>query len=103
MLRIIKKDGRKVEFEREKIKVSIANTANDINFILNHKDIELIAKEIEEKIIKARGKDGLTSSLEVVALIIDTLHRMGFIKLADAYYNGSFKEVNAKYLIKKPN
>lgn len=91
MLKIIKKDGKVVKFERDKIKISIGNVASDINFIINQKEIDIIAKEIEEKIIKVRGENGITSSLEVISLILDSLHCIGYVKLADAYYKGSFK------------
>lgn len=96
MLKLIKKDGRKVSFVLEKINVSIANTANDINFMLNKKDIELIAKDVEAKIIKLRGIEGTTTSYEVISLVLESLHAMGFIKVADTYYRGSFGKLGAK-------
>lgn len=89
---VIKKNLKEVNFIPEKIKVSVGNSGNDINFMLNQVDLNLIAQDVEKKIISIRGIDGKTSSYEISSLVLSTLHNLGFKKVADSYYNGSYKK-----------
>ncbi len=89
MLKVVKKRGNVVDFIPEKIQVSVSNTGNDINISLNQKDIDLIVKEVEDKIKTIRGTDGITSSYEIMSVVLTVLHDMGYPKIADAYYSGS--------------
>lgn len=89
MLKVVKKRGNVVDFIPEKIQVSVTNTGNDINISLNQKDIDLIVKEVEDKIKTIRGTDGTTSSYEIMSVVLTVLHDMGYPKIADAYYSGS--------------
>lgn len=91
MLTVIKKDLREVDFMPEKIKVSVGNSGNDVNFMLNQVDLNLIAQDVEKKIISIRGIDGKTSSYEINSLVIEALHNLGFKKVANSFYNGSFQ------------
>lgn len=86
MLTVIKKNSRKENFSIEKIKISIANSANDINFMLNKIDIDMLAEDVEKKIIRLRGIDGETSSYEIRCLTYEALHDLTFNKVANSYY-----------------
>lgn len=92
MLMVIKKNLKEVAFIPEKIKVSIGNSGNDIHFMLNQVDLNLIAQDVEKKIINMRGMNGKTSSYEINSLVLESLHNLGFKKVADSYYNGSFRK-----------
>ncbi len=90
MVKVIKKDGRLVNFEPVKINISLSNCSSDLNTHLNKVDADLITKDVEKKIIKLRGNDGVTSSYEIISLVLYTLIDMGFKKIADSYYHNRF-------------
>ncbi len=90
MLKVIKKDGRVVDFNPDKIKVSLGNCGSDIGQHLNSMDLDILAKDIEKKLILLRGEEGKTSSYEIISLVLETLHQMGFKKIANSYYNNYF-------------
>lgn len=86
MLKVIKKNGNIVDFAPEKIKLSLSNSADDIKYNINQKELGIIAKEVENRIISMRGEDGLTSNFEIRSVIIRELKDMGYGKIADSYY-----------------
>ena len=88
MLKVVKKDGRIEDFISEKIKVSISNCADDVKLHFNQKELDIIAKEVEDIIIKIRGKDGQTSAYEIRAVVTRVLRNMGYSKVAICFYEG---------------
>ena len=94
MLKVIKKNGQVSDFIPEKIAVSIYNSGNDINFNLNQKDLDLITKEIENKLIAIRGVGGITSSYEIATIILLALKNAGYSKVADSFYRGINEKIN---------
>ncbi|TJX14208.1 hypothetical protein E9840_06945 [Tissierella creatinini] len=92
MVKVIKKDGRLVNFVPEKINISLSNISRDQNIQLNKVDADLITKDVEKRIINLRGNDGITSSYEIISLILYTLIGMGFKEIADSYYHNRFHD-----------
>lgn len=96
MLMIIKKNLKEVDFVADKIIMSIVNSADDVNFMLNQIDLNLISSVIERKLIHLRGPAGKTSSYEIQSLVLESLYELGFKKVADSYYDGAFNKTNSK-------
>lgn len=84
-MKIIKKDGRIQDLEVEKIKNSIWGASKDSNTIINESDLKILTNRVTKIISEIRGKDGLTSSYEVQAVILESLEKDGFKKIAKAY------------------
>lgn len=91
MLMVIKKNGRIENFISDKIKTSIYNCASENNILLNSKDLDIIANDVERKINRIRGLNSYTSSFEIQAIVLDVLHHIGYDRVADFYYKGSMK------------
>ena len=94
MLKVIKKNKQVSNFDPEKIAVSIYNSGKDIDLALNQKDLDLITKEIENKIIAIRGKEGTTSSYEIAAITLLVLRNSGYPKIANSFYRGLDEKIN---------
>lgn len=84
-MKIIKKDGRIEEFNSRKIKTSIENSANEVGVILNESDLIILVKDIEEKLLKIREKELMTSSYEVIGAVFSILKRAGFRSVLKSY------------------
>lgn len=84
-MKIIKKDGRLEEFNSRKIKTSIENSANEVGVILNESDLIILVRDIEEKLLKIREKELMTSSYEVIGLVFSILKRDGFKSVLKSY------------------
>lgn len=84
-MKIIKKDGRLEEFNSRKIKTSIENSASEVGVILNESDLIILVRDIEEKLLKIREKELMTSSYEVIGLVFSILKRDGFKSVLKSY------------------
>lgn len=84
-MRIIKKDGRIEDFSMNKLSTSLLNAANDLDLTLNESDINVIASDVEKAIESMRGSDGITSSYEVIGVVIGTLKNERFQEVIKAY------------------
>ena len=82
------------DFIPEKIAVSIYNSGNDINFNLNQKGLDLITKEVENKLIAIRGADGKTSSYKIATIILLSLKNAGYSKVDDSFYRSIDEKIN---------
>jgi transcriptional regulator NrdR family protein len=82
MLKVIKRDGRVIDFNEENIKTSIANSASDSDIQITKKELELIAHAVEKTIIKMRGVDGVTSTFEIRNVIVRELNEFGYKGIA---------------------
>lgn len=91
MLTVIKRNGRIEKFDLDKIKTSISNCASEGDIMFNQKDLEIIAKDVEKKILTIRGFDSQTSSYEIKAIVLETLHQVGYKKAAEIYCKGCVK------------
>lgn len=85
MVKIKKKHGNIEDFNIKKIRTSLENSANDINFILTESDIQIILGDIENTLKELRNNDGHTSSYEIRGLIYNILNNMKFDKLCRSY------------------
>lgn len=85
MVKIKKKHGNIEDFNIKKIRTSLENSANDINFILTESDINIILRDIENTLKGLRNNDGHTSSYEIRGLIYNILNNMKFDKLCRSY------------------
>ncbi|WP_343009899.1 ATP cone domain-containing protein [Clostridium celatum] len=84
-MKIIKKDGRIQDLEVEKIKNSIWGASKDSNTIINESDLKILTNRVIKIVTEIRGRDGITSSYEVQAIIIESLDKDGFKRIANAY------------------
>lgn len=84
---IIKKDGRKQEFNEKKIITSIKSAARDVNTILNEADISILIKDIKNIIKIIRKDNSNTSSYEIVGIIIQVLNEDKFTEILKSYTN----------------
>ena len=84
-MKIIKKDGRIEEFNLNKIKTSIENSANEVGIILNESDLMVLVQDIEKKLIETRKSELVTSSYEVIGVIFLILKRDGFKNVLESY------------------
>ncbi|EGT3617674.1 hypothetical protein FHH43_15825 [Clostridium perfringens] len=84
-MNIIKKDGRIEEFNIEKLSTSLSNAANDLNLTLNKSDIKIIVEDVEKAIKSIRANNGVTSSYEVIGVVISTLKNEKFNEILKAY------------------
>lgn len=80
---VIKKDGRREEFNINKIKVSIENASEGFRGELNSSDLEIISKDIEKSISQLENKN--TSSYEIIGATISILNKNGFRNVALEY------------------
>lgn len=86
---IIKKNGSKEEFNREKLKISIINASFDAKTPMTEGDANMIVKGIEHEILSIR-KDN-TSSYEVFALTIEILKKYRFLSVVREYLKYSLE------------
>ncbi len=84
-MQVIKKDGRVQELDKEKIRISILNSSNGTEKILNESDINILVKDIFEKIVFLRTDYGNTSSYEIIGIIIEVLKRDGFDMIISSF------------------
>ena len=82
MLKVIKRDGRVIDFNEENIKTSIANSASDSGIQITKKELEIIAHAVQKTIIKMRGVDGVTSTFEIRNVIVRELNEFGYKAIA---------------------
>ncbi|SFB44125.1 ATP cone domain-containing protein [Clostridium frigidicarnis] len=80
---VIKKDGRREEFNINKTKVSIENASEEFRGELNSSDLEIISKDIEKSISQLGNKN--TSSYEIIGATISILNKNGFKNVALEY------------------
>ena len=84
-MKVIKRDGRIVDYSSSKIRTSIANCASDIDYILNDSDLDNIVNFADSTLKTIRNKDLLTSSYEIKGVVIDSLLKEDFIPVISAY------------------
>ena len=84
-MQVIKKDGRVQSLDVIKIRSSILGASIDSDTIINEADLKVLSTS-DLKILKdLRGEDGITSTYEIFAVIIETLNVDGFYDIAMSY------------------
>ncbi|MEQ8198111.1 MAG: hypothetical protein ABRQ27_08920, partial [Clostridiaceae bacterium] len=63
----------------------IKNAATDISYNLNESDINILVKDVVNKIKFIRKDGSNTSSYEIQAIIIEKLVQDGFNQIADSF------------------
>lgn len=84
-MKIVKRDGRLVDFEVSKIKQSILGASEDANFSLNESDLSILANSIKDKLNILCKNNRITSSLEIRMLVFESLLDNGFSEIAKSY------------------
>ena len=84
-MRVIKKGGRIQSLDIIKIRSSILGASIDSNTIINEADLTVLSSRVLKVLQCIRGDDGITSTYEVFAVIIETLNKDGFNDIAMSY------------------
>lgn len=85
-MKVIKKDGRIQEFNKDKIYISIYNASrNSSSGILNESDAKIVIEDIDKKLKSIRKDDELTSIYEIIGVIVSVLKKDGFTELLKTY------------------
>ena len=84
-MRVIKKGGRIQSLDIIKIRSSILGASIDSNTIINEADLTVLSSRVLKVLQGIRGDDGITSTYEVFAAIIETLNKDGFNDIAMSY------------------
>lgn len=84
-MKVIKKDGRMQDFIKDKLALSIKNSARDVGVLLSEKESLLLSEDVRKKVIFLRGDDGVTSSYEIRAIMTDIMVNSGYSNLAKHY------------------
>ena len=84
-MRVIKKDGRIQSLDIIKIRSSILGASIDSNTIINEADLTVLSSRVLKVLQGIRGDDGITSTYEVFAVIIETLNKDEFNDIAMSY------------------
>lgn len=88
MLKVVKRDGRIIDFQSSNVMTSVANSARDSQIQLTEKELILIAKAVEKTIKEVRGEDGVTSTYEIRGVVVRALKEMGYKNIAKDFYEG---------------
>lgn len=81
---VVKRSGKLEKFDEEKISRSIKNAADRAGMQINSSDIDLILKDVADKLFYGDNKR-LTKTTQVRDLILEALKNDGFSKIRDAY------------------
>ena len=84
-MQVIKKDGRIQSLDVIKIRSSILGASIDSNTIINESDLKVLSTRVLKVLQGIRGDDGITSTYEIFAAIIDSLNKYRFKDIASAY------------------
>lgn len=84
-MRVIKKDGRIQSLDIGKIRSSILGASIDSKTIINEADLKRLSNRVQKVLQGLRGQDGLTSTYEIFAIIIEILNKDKFNDIAMSY------------------
>lgn len=85
-MNVLKKDGRIEKYNPEKVIRSIKNSANDCSLTFNESDLNLICKEIKNKLnVFACNDTRIISSIEIKYITHLVLTDFGFNSIANNY------------------
>lgn len=80
-MKVIKRDGRKQDFDKNKIKVSIMRASDDAKVPFNTSDIE----NITDSVVKVIGERVEIKVMEIHEITLKTLKDFGFNKTAELF------------------
>lgn len=85
-MKIIKKDGRLQEFDKNKIFTSLYNASNDVDGIaLNESDIKILVEDICRKLEYIRSDGTPSSSYEIIGVILNVMNKDGFAPIIKSF------------------
>ena len=84
-MKVIKKDGRIQSFDISKVRSSILGASIDSNTIINESDLKIVSNRVVKVLNSIREENGITSTYELFAVIIDSLNKYRFKDIASAY------------------
>ena len=84
-MKVIKKDGRIQSFDLSKVRSSILGASIDSNTIINESDLKIVSNRVVKVLNSIREENGITSTYEIFAVIIDSLNKYRFKDIASAY------------------
>lgn len=88
---VIKKDGSRQAFSRDKIETSVRNTSLDIREGVSDRDVNLITDDVVRELKKLRGTEGTTSIHEIRMLTALAIRSFGYEKIANHYIKDIFE------------
>ena len=106
-MKVIKRDGRLQDFELSKITTAIDNSAKDAGLTLTRSELNLLANDVESILFSLRGNDGLTSFLEISAILRAVLIKFKYDNIAKEFETSnknqiiSYTKIKADYLEKR--
>lgn len=87
MIKVFKKNNTIEDFDIDKIKTSILNAGDDLNYKFNESDINLISHNVMKKIINNHPSTYRTNVYEIRCLIYSELIEFGCKDVAYSYMN----------------
>ena len=84
-MKVIKKDGRIQSFDISKVRSSILGASIESNTIINESDLKIVSNRVVKVLNSIREENGITSTYEIFAVIIDSLNKYRFKDIASAY------------------
>lgn len=84
-MQVIKRDVRVQSLDVIKIISSILGASIDSDTIINEADLKVLITSVLKILKDLRGDDGITSTYEIFAVIIETLNVDGFYDIAMSY------------------
>lgn len=88
-MKVIKRDGRIVEFNLDKIKLTLERVSDETEQPFPSSDIDKLSKEIIKR-VKLRKIDPIKSSM-IHDIVVNVLKDAGFYDIAQAYKSGKSK------------
>lgn len=84
-MKILKRSGDLEEFNPEKIKVSLENSARDIEFVLTQSDLNIILSDVKSILNNIRKEDENTSVYELRGIVYLILIKHNFNDICKAF------------------
>ena len=83
---VVKRSGNIEKYKKDKIARSIKNAADESDIQLNSSDVDIIIKDITDRLFYGDDKK-LTPTVEVGGMVIEVLKKDGYSKVSEAYKN----------------
>ncbi|WP_299034374.1 ATP cone domain-containing protein [uncultured Anaerococcus sp.] len=83
---VVKRSGNIEKYKKDKVARSIKNSADESDIQLNSSDVDIIIKDITDRLFYGDDKK-LTPTVEVRDMVIEILKKDGYSKVSEAYEN----------------
>lgn len=88
---VVKRSGNIEKYKKDKVARSIKNAADESYIQLNSSDVDIIIKDITDRLYYGDDKK-LTPTVEVRDMVIEVLKKDGYSKVSEAYKNYAKKQ-----------